>query len=191
MDEEHAAGNKTRKCQAVADPLHEGTGRTKSWRRNIGSAVVVDHDSDDQVDKGHDGLGYDQGLGVVAGVPHLRDDGEEGWSSSECEDNGRDRRNSLSESGVTNDFEVLDVRAILRSISRAVLDTDRNGQSEDCSSLAMGRPEKQQLKRTSSQDSCNTNPGDPGDLAQCLDATEKEPDKSCDYHENGSAGAVD
>lgn len=140
MDEEHATSNKTRKCQAVADPLHEGTGRTKSWRRNIGSAVVVDDDADDQVHESHNGLGYDQGLGVVAGVPHLRDDGEEGRSSSESENNGRNRRDSLSESGVTNDFEILDVRAILGSISRAVLDTDRNGQGEDCSSLAMEDP---------------------------------------------------
>ena len=137
MDEEHAASNKTWKCQAIADPLHEGTGRTKSWRRNIRSAVVVDDDADDQVDKGHDRLCHDQGLGVVARVPHLRDDGEEGWGSGKGKNDGRDRRDSLSESWVTNDLEVFDVWAILGSICRSVLNTDRNGQSEDCSSLAM------------------------------------------------------
>ena len=87
VHEQSCTDEQTRQSNAVADLLHEVAGRAKSRRGNVGSAKVVNHAADGDVDSGHSSLADDEGAGVVTGLAHLRDDVEEGWGSGVREHN--------------------------------------------------------------------------------------------------------
>ena len=53
VDEQGCADEQTGKSNTIADFLHDVTSGSKSWRRDIGSTEVVDHDSNRDIDSGH------------------------------------------------------------------------------------------------------------------------------------------
>ena len=81
MNVQDLGDKKTRKNQAVADFLHENTSRSKSRRSHIRTAIVVDNDSDDDVDNGGSSLADQNRAGVESWVLHLGCDGKVGWNS--------------------------------------------------------------------------------------------------------------
>lgn len=80
---------KTWKHQAVADLLHENASRSKSRRSHIRTAVVVDNDSDDDINDGGGSLADQNGSGVESGVLHLRCDGKVGWNTCKAKNSSQ------------------------------------------------------------------------------------------------------
>lgn len=92
MNEEQRADQQAREGKSVADLLHDWSSGAKSRGRNVGTAVVVDHNANGNVETSHHGLAEEQGSVVMAGVPHLRRNGEECRRAGICKDDCRDAR---------------------------------------------------------------------------------------------------
>lgn len=71
VDVQDLGHKKTRKNQSIANFLHENTSRSKSRRSHIRAAIVVDNDSDDDVNDGSGSLADQNRAGVKARVLHL------------------------------------------------------------------------------------------------------------------------
>ena len=123
---------KTWKDQAVADFLHENTSRSKSRRSHIRTAVVVDNDSDDDVNNRGGSLADQNRAGVKPRVLHLRCDGKIGWNASVTKNQRCHSRHSLGKSRVPHNFPVRSPGALRGRIGRTILDTSGNRESEDC-----------------------------------------------------------
>ena len=86
MSDQDNGRKKTRKCESVADLLHQDTGGSQRRRCDVRSAVVVHDDADGDVDGGHDELAQRQGLEVVLVVLHLGHDVEVSRNTAERKD---------------------------------------------------------------------------------------------------------
>jgi hypothetical protein len=159
--------------KTVGDLLHERTSGAESGRCDVGSAVVVDDDTDDEVCADGDTTAEGERPDVLLGVPHLRGDGEVGGHTSEGEDERGDGRHGLREGRVADELPVGGEVASLRSSGRAILNTSSDGDGED-----------------GSENAEHANPREPADLAQCADAGNDECDEESDGDEDGRAGAV-
>lgn len=71
VDVQDLGHKKTRKNQSIANFLHENTSRSKSRRSHIRTAIVVDDDTDDDVNDGSGSLADQNRAGVKARVLHL------------------------------------------------------------------------------------------------------------------------
>ena len=131
MSVESGRDNKTGKSNTVADLLDNLASGSKSGRSDVGTAVVVDNNANNDVDDGDDSLAKDKSLLVVLGLTHLSSDGEEDGSTAVSEDECRDSRHGLGEGGCVEELVVGNPDTILRSEIRAVLDTDGDGDDED------------------------------------------------------------
>lgn len=107
----------------VRDLLHQGARGPKSRRGDIGTTVVVDDDSDGDVDDGHQRLADDEGSCVVARLAHLGHDGEEGRCAGVSEDQRRQGGGGGGEAWVLDELVIGDEDALLRSSGWAVLDS--------------------------------------------------------------------
>jgi hypothetical protein len=86
VDVQDLGHEKARKDQAVANFLHENTSRPKGRRSHIRTAVVIDNDTNDDVDNGGGPLADQDGSGVEARVLHLGCDREVSWQAAVCQD---------------------------------------------------------------------------------------------------------
>lgn len=142
MDVQNLGHEKTGKNQAVADLLHENTSRSKGRRTHIRAAVVVNNDSDDDINNRGGSLADQNRAGVKSWVLHLRCNGEISWNASVTENQGCHSGHSLRKSRIPHDLPVRGPRTLGRSIGRTILDTSGNCKSEDyevisfCKSLA-------------------------------------------------------
>lgn len=167
-------GQKSRQSQAIADLLHCYASRSQGRRRHERSTEVVNHDSDDNVRYGDGTLADNQRPGVFAWVAHFRHDREEGRSTSISKDQRRAGRDCCGPAVVGHDLEVGDERlTIVGSSSRAVLNADGDGECEN-----------------GEENSSQSDPCDPADFAQCLDASQAEAYDGSDCNKGRSAGAV-
>jgi hypothetical protein len=119
------------KSQSVGDLLDGLASRSQSRRSNVSTAVVVDNDTDDNIDDGDDSLAKDQGLLVVLGLSHLSSNGEEDGSSAVGEDEGSDGRHGLGEGGSVEELVVGLPDTILGGEVGALLDTNSDSDDED------------------------------------------------------------
>jgi len=132
---EGSRDNETRKSQAVADLLDSLSSRSESGGSDVGTAVVVDNNANNNVNDSDDALAKDQSLLVVLGLSHLSRDREEDGSSAVGEDEGGDSGHSLSEGRGVEELVVGLPDAVLGSEIGAVLDTNGDGNDKDCSLL--------------------------------------------------------
>lgn len=137
VDDERSGDDETRQSQAVADLLHGDACRAEGRGGHVGATEVVDDDANGDVGDGHDALADEERAGVVPGVAHLGDNGEEGGRAGEGEDQSRQRRRALGEGRVADDLVVRDPDAALRSRGRAVLDSDSDGERQDCEFVSL------------------------------------------------------
>lgn len=137
MSVECSRDNQTRKSQAVADLLDGLSSRSESRRSDIGTAVVVDNNTDNDVNNSDDALAKDQSLLVVLRLSHLSSDGEEDGSSAVGKDECGDGRHGLSEGRGVEELVVGLPDTILGGKVRAVLNTNGDGDDEDYSLLEM------------------------------------------------------
>jgi hypothetical protein len=128
---ESGRDDKTGKSQSVGDSLDGLTSRSESRRSNVGAAVVVDNNTDDNVDDGNDSLAKDQSLLVVLGLTHLGSNGEEDGSSAVGKDEGGDGRHGLGEGGRVEELVVGLPDTILRGKIGALLNTNSDSDDED------------------------------------------------------------
>lgn len=131
MDGESCGNDKTRQREAIGDLLYSVASRPQSRRGDIGSAEVVHDTTDSDIGPSDNRLAGYKCLVVLVGISHLRHDGEESWSTRECEDERRYGGNSISERRIVDDLVVRLERPGLRRRSRAILNTHSNGDSED------------------------------------------------------------
>ena len=122
---------KTGKDQAVADFLHENTSRSKSRRSHIRTAVVVDNDSDNDVNNRGGSLADQNRACVETRVLHLRCDGKIGWNASVTENQRCHSRHGLGKGRRAHDLPVRGPGTLGRSIGRAILNASGNRESED------------------------------------------------------------
>lgn len=114
MDENQCTSQQARQRKAIADFLHRRTRGAQSRRRHIRPAVIVDHDSNYNVETGHDRLAYDERSAIMAGITHLRRDGEEGRSAGVREHHSGEGRGGINECCAAYDLVVGDPDARLR-----------------------------------------------------------------------------
>lgn len=197
MDDERGGDDETGQSQAVADPLHHDAGGAEGRGGDVGTAKVVDDDADGDVGDGHDALADEERAGVVSGVTHLGDDGEEGGRAGEGEDQGRQRGRALGEGRVADERVVRDPDAARRGRSRAVLNSDGDGERQDCALVSLSFNGEGCFDAqgpvgilTGGENGDEADPGEPGDLPQRLDAAEAESGDGGHRDEDGSAGAV-
>jgi len=129
--------NQTRESQTVADLLDGLSSRSESGRSDIGTAVVVDNNADNDVNNSDDALAKDQSLLVVLGLSHLSSDREEDRSSAVGKDKSGDSRHGLSEGRSVEELVVGLPDTILGGKVGAVLNTNGDGNDEDYSLLEM------------------------------------------------------
>ena len=132
MNVQDLSHEKTWKDQAVADFLHENTSRSKSRRSHIRTAVVVDNDSDDDVNNCSGSLADQNRAGVKTRVLHLRCDGEIGWNASVTKNQRCYSRHSLGKSRAPHNFPVRSPGPLRGRIGWTILDTSGNRESENC-----------------------------------------------------------
>lgn len=135
MSVEGSRDNQTRKSQTVADLLDSLSSRSESRRSDVGTAVVVDNNADNNVNDSDDALAKDQSLLVVLGLSHLSRNREEDGSSAVGEDEGGDGGHSLSEGRGVEELVVRLPDTILGGEVGAVLNTNGDGNDEDYSLL--------------------------------------------------------
>lgn len=88
--------NKTWQCKSIGNLLDSLASRTQSWRRNIGTTVVVDDNSYNDIGNSCNRLTEQHRLRVIARIAHLGSDGEEKGRASVGEDNRRNGRHGIS-----------------------------------------------------------------------------------------------
>ena len=173
MSVESGRDNETGKSDTVANLLDDLASGSKSGRSDVGTAVVVDNNADNDVDDGDDSLAEDKSLLVVLGLTHLSGDGEEDGSSAVGEDECRDSRHGLGEGGSVEKLVVGNPDTILRSEVRAVLDTDSNGNDED-----------------GDDQSNETDPSKPRNTVQSSDGSSEESNDHGNSDEDSSASSM-
>lgn len=137
MSVECSRDNQTRKSQTVADLLDGLSSGSESRRGDVGTAVVVDNNTDNDVDNSDDALAKDQSLLVVLGLSHLSSDGEEDGSSAVGKDESGDGRHGLGEGRGVEELVVGFPNTILGGKVGAVLNANGDGDDEYCSLLEM------------------------------------------------------
>lgn len=95
VEDQDGSSQQARQSQAVGDLLHDNAGGAESGRGYIGTAEVVDHTADNDVDDGDADLADEKGARVQAGLAHLRGNGEEGGRAGVGEDHDEDGRDGL------------------------------------------------------------------------------------------------
>lgn len=73
------SNDQPRQSKPIAYFLHCSTGGAQRWRRNIGPAVVIEDDADNDIYGYHNTLGDKKRSWVLAGIAHLRHNGEKTW----------------------------------------------------------------------------------------------------------------
>jgi hypothetical protein len=134
---EGSRDDQTRKSQTVGDLLDSLSSRSESRRSNIGTAVVVHNNADNDVNDSDDALAKDQSLLVVLGLSHLSSDREEDRSSTVGENESSDGGHSFSEGRGVEELVVGLPDAVLGGEVGAVLNTNGDGDYKDCISLEM------------------------------------------------------
>ena len=176
MNENAAGNNESGKSKAVGNLLDGRTSRAQSGRSNVRAAVIVNNDTDDDIDDGNDTLADHDRASVEAGLSHLRGNGEETGGSSVSEDEGADGGDSVLEGGGVGDLVIGLPDGTLGDLGSGVglgLNTDSDGDSED-----------------GSHDTEDTNPGNPGDTAESLDTSESGANNSSNGNESSSTHAM-
>lgn len=128
--DQESRDNQPGQCKAVADLLQQDAGGAQGRRGDIGATVIVHNNTDRDISDCDDGLADNQRFCVLPWVAHLGDDGEEGWRACISKDKRRAGRDRFGEGWIVCDFVVRHEGAILRCSSRAILDTNRDSDSE-------------------------------------------------------------
>lgn len=131
MSVEGGRDDQTGKSQSVGDLLDGLTSRSQSRGSNVSTAVVVNNDTDNNIDDGDDSLAKDQGLLVVLGLSHLSSNGEEDGSSAVGKDEGSDGRHGLGKGGSVEELVVGLPDTVLGGEVGALLDTNSDSNDED------------------------------------------------------------
>lgn len=137
MSVESSRDDQTGKSQAVADLLDGLTSGTQSRGSDIGTAVVVNNDTDNDVDNSDNSLAKNKRLLVVLGLTHLGGDREEDGSTAVGEDESGDGRHSFGEGRGVEQLVVGLPDTLLGGKVRAFLNTDGNGNDKDWTLLDM------------------------------------------------------
>lgn len=106
MDEKRCTDNQSWKSKSITNLLHEHTRGTQGWRGNVGAAVVVDHDTNGDVNRRYTALTDQERSSVVVRVAHLCHDGEKSRGAGVREDERGYCGYSLSEAWVLEQLEV-------------------------------------------------------------------------------------
>lgn len=132
VDEQQGADQETGKSKAVAYDLHGRASRAEGGGSDVGSAVVVDDNTDRDVEGSHDGLADDQSAAIVGGLTHLGDDGEEGRGAGVCEDDGGEGGDGAVEARIVDNLVVGDPDTFLWCGRWAVLNANSDSHDQDC-----------------------------------------------------------
>lgn len=107
------------------------TGRAQGRRGDIRPAVVVDHNTDRDVDCRHGRLAHEQRSGIETRVGHLSLDVEVRGNAAEGEDQRGHGRDGAGKVGRVGELEVGDPDSLLGSSGRPLLNADSNGKDKD------------------------------------------------------------
>lgn len=100
------------------------TGRAQGRRGDIRTAVVIDNNSDCDIDRRHGRLAQDQRSSIETRVSHLRLDVEVGGNAAEGKDKRRHGGHGGRKVGGVGELKVRHPDALLRSSSRSLLHSD-------------------------------------------------------------------
>lgn len=192
MNCEDCRDEQAREGDTIGHLLHLMTGRAQGRRGDIRPAVVVDNDTDRDVDRRHSGLAHEQRSSIEARVGHLSLDVEVRGDAAEGEDQRGHGRDGAGKVGRVGELEVGDPDSLLGSGGRAFLNADSNSKDEDWWEMS-ARSRDQGLfrtQRTRGDDAADAEPGEPADFAQCSDTGEEEANDRGNNHKDGCACCV-
>lgn len=136
MKENARRNEQARQRESIGHPLDKGTGRAKRRRGHVRPAVVVHDHGDDEVDAGRGRLRAQQRAGVLLRVAHLGNNGKVSRGAGAREYKGRHGRDALGKGGVVVEELVVGHPGAGRSVGRAILYADADGDGQDWGVLA-------------------------------------------------------
>lgn len=189
MSVECSRDDETRKSQTVADLLDGLSSGSKSGRSDVGTAVVVDNNADNDINDSDNALAKNQSLLVVLGLSHLSSDREEDGSSTVGEDESGDGGHGLSEGRGVEELIVGLPDTILGGKVGAVLNTNGDGDDEDCSLLEVFLYDLI-MRLTGCDEGDETNPSKPTDFIKGANRSRNKRDNTSNSHKDSSASTM-
>lgn len=107
------------------------TGRAQGRRGDIRAAVVVDNNTDRDVDRRHSGLAHEQRPSIETRVGHLSLDVEVRGDAAEGKNQRGNGRDGAGKVGRVGELEVGNPDSLLGSGGRPLLDADSNSKDKD------------------------------------------------------------